>query len=125
MITLLFIVIFMFIISQVTSVDTSMNKVSDIIKETHIYSGINEEMYSSFFATIQLAKKKREHVKESQQMLHQAIQTLNNIPMYMSPIDTDVQDKIAEISQRLGYEFESVLMNEAINRDLNFKPKYI
>ena len=45
--------------------------------------------------------------------------------MYMSPIDTDVQDKIAEISQRLGYEFESVLMNEAINRDLNFKPKYI
>jgi predicted ATPase len=102
-----------------------MNKVSDIIKEMHIYSGINEEMYSSFFATIQLAKKKREHVKESQQMLHQAIQTLNNIPMYMSPIDTDVQDKIAEISQRLGYEFESVLMNEAINRDLNFKPKYI
>lgn len=115
----------MFIISQVSSVDTSMRTVDDIIKETHAYSGISEDTYSLFFATIQLAKQKREHVKESQQMLHQAIDALNDIPMYMSPIDTGVQDKIAHLSQKLGYEFERILMNEAINRDLKFKPKYI
>lgn len=125
MITLLFIIIFMFIISQVTNVDTTMDGVDEIIKSTHVYSGIDEKTYATFYATIQQAKKNREHVKESQGMLLQAINTLNEIPLYMSPIDPTVQDDIAHLGQKLGYEFERILMNIAINRDLKFKAKYI
>jgi hypothetical protein len=125
MVTIMFILIFMFIISRVGRVDTTMYSVDDILKDIHVYSGIDKDTYGSFYATIQLAKQKREHVKESQQMLHQAINTLNDIPMYMSPIDTSVQDEIAYLGQKLGHEFERILINEAINRDLKFKPKYI
>ena len=125
MFTLLFIIVFMFILSQVSQVDVSMHTVDEIIKSIHAYSGIDEKTYASFYATIQQAKNHREHVKEAQDMLHQAINTLNKIPLYMSPIDTTVQDEIAYLGQKLGYEFERILMNEAINRDLKFKSKYI
>ena len=125
MITLLFVIIFVLIMSRVGTVDTSMDTVDSIIKETHAYSGIHEPTYSDFFATIQLAKKYRAHPKESQEYLHQAIRKLNDIPLYMTPPEPDVQDDITTLGERLGREFEKILMNIAINTDKAFKPKYI
>jgi hypothetical protein len=43
----------------------------------------------------------------------------------MSPMDVDVMNELGGISYRLGYEFEQLLMKEALNQQIEFNPKYI
>jgi len=84
--------------------------------ETHKYSGIHEVTYKTFLALIQLAKEYRTRVKLSQVYLEKALKVLNDIPLYMSPMDADVMNELGGISYRLGYEFELLLMKEALNQ---------
>jgi len=93
--------------------------------ETHKYSGIHEVTYKTFLALIQLAKEYRTRVKLSQVYLEKALKVLNDIPLYMSPMDADVMNELGGISYRLGYEFELLLMKEALNQGVGFTPKYI
>jgi hypothetical protein len=105
--------------------DTSLTTVDSIIKETHVYSGIDERTYRAFLALIQIAKEYRTDVKFSQIYLEKALKMLNDIPLYMSPMDVDVMNELGGISYRLGYEFEQLLMKEALNQQIEFNPKYI
>jgi uncharacterized membrane protein YoaT (DUF817 family) len=125
MIVLLLICAFAYILSKITRYDTSLNGINSLIKETHAYSGVDELTYQTFLALIQLAKEYRTQVKFSQVYLEKALKTLNDIPLYMSPMDADVMNDLAEISHRLGFEFEQVLMKEALNQRIDFTPKYI
>ena len=45
--------------------------------------------------------------------------------MFLEYSEQEHADEITKISNRLGIEFERVLMNEAIHRKLKFIPKYI
>jgi len=40
-------------------------------------------------------------------------------------MDGEVMNDIGDISYRLGYEFERILMKEALNQRVEFTPKYI
>lgn len=115
MITIVIIAVFAYIITQlkIKSSDTVLTK---LIKETHKYSGIHEDSYSQFYANIQMA---REYM--GVHFLYKAIHHLNEIPLYMSPIDPDVQGEIAELGQKIGVAFEY----EMIKEGTYFKPKYI
>jgi hypothetical protein len=116
---------FAYILSKITRLDTSLTTVDSIIKETHVYSGIDERTYRAFLALIQIAKEYRTDVKFSQIYLEKALKMLNDIPLYMSPMDVDVMNELGGISYRLGYEFEQLLMKEALNQQIEFNPKYI
>lgn len=119
MITLVLIATFAYVLSKLR-VHTRATDVDALIRETHVYSGIHEESYSQFYANIQMAREYK--VPE---FLYKAIHHLNEIPLYMSPIDPDVQGAVAELGQRIGIAFERTMMNEAINTNTYFKPKYI
>lgn len=116
---------FAYILSKITRLDTSLVSINDVIMETHKYSGIHEVTYKTFLALIQLAKEYRTRVKLSQVYLEKALKVLNDIPLYMSPMDADVMNELGGISYRLGYEFERLLMKEALNQGVDFTPKYI
>tara|TARA_B110000444_G_scaffold223416_1_gene226025 strand:- start:2803 stop:3180 length:378 start_codon:yes stop_codon:yes gene_type:complete len=116
---------FAYILSKITRLDTSLSTVDSIIKETHVYSGVDERTYRTFLALIQIAKEYRTDVKFSQIYLEKALKMLNDIPLYMSPMDVDVMNELGGISYRLGYEFEQILMKEALNQQIEFNPKYI
>ena len=116
---------FAYILSKITRLDTSLTTVDSIIKETHVYSGVDERTYRAFLALIQIAKEYRTDVKFSQIYLEKALKMLNDIPLYMSPMDVDVMNELGGISYRLGYEFEQILMKEALNQQIEFNPKYI
>jgi hypothetical protein len=105
--------------------DTSLSQLDDIIKETHKYSGIHEVSYNTFLALIQIAKEYRTSVDMSQVYLEKALRVLNDIPLYLSTMDGEVMNDIGDISYRLGYEFERILMKEALNQRVEFTPKYI
>lgn len=110
--------VFAYIVSRV---DTSLNRVDAVIKETHKYSGIHEVSYNTFMALIQIAKEYRTNVDMSQVYLEKAVRVLCDMPT----MDDRVSYEIERISYRLGYEFERVLIKEALNKGIEFTPKYI
>lgn len=120
MYVIIFIATFAYIISQISKFRVSHDVLDQLIKETHVYSGIHEESYKQFYANIQLA---REYM--SYTFLQKALHHLNDIPLYMSPIDPDIQNEIAEIGQKIAVAFERTAMKEAMNKNKYFSPKYI
>lgn len=117
MIIILIIAVCAYIVTQLRIKDTIL---TTLIKETHKYSGIHEGSYIQFYTNIQMA---REYMDVS--FLYKAIEHLNEIPLYMSPIDPDVQGEIAELGQEIGIAFENEKMKEAMKTSTYFKPKYI
>lgn len=103
---LIIIIVAICVAMLLTRIKMKIKKISDVdyLKESHKYSGINEELYSQFFMNMQMA---REHMDTY--FLYKAIDYLNEIPMYMSPMDPDVQGDIAELGQKLINEFEHEL----------------
>jgi len=114
--------VFAYIVSRV---DTSLNRVDAVIRETSKFSDIHEVTYKTFLALIQIAKEYRTSVEMSQVYLEKALRVLNDIPLYLSTMDGEVMNDIGDISYRLGYEFEQLLMREALNQGVKFVPKYI
>jgi len=125
MLVLLLLGAFAYIISKITKPDTSLDDLNRVIKETHIYSSVDEVTYKTFLALIQIAKEYRTQVKFSQIYLEKALKNLNDIPLYMSPMDADIMNNLAGISHRIGYEFEQVLSKDTLNQMNDFTPKYI
>ena len=117
--------VFAYILSKITRLDTSLDRVDAVIKETHKYSGIHEVTYNTFMTLIQIAKEYRTSVEMSQVYLEKALRVLNDIPLYLPAMDGEVMNDIGDISYRLGYEFEQLLIREALNQGVKFIPKYI
>ena len=125
MLYIFIIVTFIYIISKISEIQLESNIIDDLIKETHKYSGINEEYYGLFYANIRMARENIKQVQESSEFLAKAIHYLNEIPLYMPTIDLEIQDDISAISQKIAIEFERILIEEALNQNIYFKPKYI
>ena len=100
MIALFIIAVFAYMLTHI-KIKLNDSVLTGLIKETHKYSGIHEDSYSQFYANIQMA---REY--SDVQFLYKAIHHLNEIPLYMSPIDPDIQGEIAELGQKIGIAFE-------------------
>lgn len=125
MITIILISIFAYILSKIKMVQIKTDLIDTLVKDTHKYSGIHEDSYSQFYANIQMAREYRSQIYQAHAFLHKAIRHLNEIPLYMSPIDPDVQGDVAELGQKIAVAFERMLIEEAMNQNTYFKPKYI
>jgi len=120
MLNALFIVMFLYILMNITQFNTSSDDVDKLIKDTHKYSGIHEESYGKFYANMRLAMDYK-----SANFLYKAIGHLNEIPLYASQIDPDIQAELAELGQKIAVAFELVLAKKAMNDKQTFIPKYI
>lgn len=61
----------------------------------------------------------------SPMFLEKALNHLNDIALYMTPLDPSVQDELAELGQRLAVALETVIIKDAMNKKIYYKPKYI
>lgn len=104
-----------YLLSKITTVDVRTDTLDTLIAETHPYSGIHEASYTQFYAHIRLARAYRTHTTQARAFLHEAIGFLNDIPMYMSPIDPDVQGEIAMLGHKITVAFERILLDETMN----------
>lgn len=125
MITIIIIATFAYIISKISTIQIKTDTITDLVKETYKYSGIDEESYSLFYTNIQLARQYLKQIHQSHAFLHKAIRHLNEIPLYMPAIEPDIQSDIAELGQKIAIAFERILVEEALNQNTYFKPKYI
>jgi hypothetical protein len=114
------IAVFVYILSNITRFDTGTNEITELIRETHQYSGIHEESYGLFYANMQLALQHK-----SEGFLEKALHHLNEIPLYMSPMDPDVQAEVAALGQKIAVAVEHVIVKDAMNTKKNYRPKYI
>lgn len=99
MLAVIIVAIVAYVLSRITvrSPWAGTDTLDPLIKETHRYSGIHEDSWTQFYANVQMAREYRNPV-----FLHKAIHHLNEMALYMVPIDPDVQGDIA----RLGHEIE-------------------
>lgn len=125
MITIIIISICAYILSKIKIVQINTDIIDTLVKETHKYSGIHEDSYSQFYANIRMAREYRSQIHQAHAFLHKAIRHLNEIPLYMTPIDPDIQEEVAELGQKIAVAFERILIEEAMNQNTYFKPKYI
>lgn len=120
MIYVFVITLFLYIFYNISHINVSASEIETLIRETHQYSGIHEETYGLFYVNIKLAVKNK-----SDMFLYKAIHHLNNIPLYMSPIDPDIQEDIAALGQNIVVATERMIMKNAINTNTPYTPKYI
>mgnify|MGYP001196708351 CR=1 FL=1 len=125
MYAVIFLVFVIYITTKIVKRTRGFDKVDIIIKETLKYSGINNSLYSEFLANINMAKEYIDHVDMSSKMLYRSIKTLENIGLEGVSGDTDFQEDITRLSLALAYEFEQILIDQAINNNVEFKPKYL
>ena len=101
MLTIIVIATIAYVLSQLTLRSIGdrggATTVDTLIRETHRYSGIHADSWTLFYTNIQMAREYRDS-----RFLAKAIYHLNEVPLYMVPIDPDVQGDLA----RLGHEIE-------------------
>jgi len=66
-----------------------------------------------------------EHVFEAREYTELAVKDLNEIALYFIDIDPDTQDEMASLGDKILKETERLLVEEASNRNIVFRPKYI
>jgi hypothetical protein len=98
----------------------------DFKREAHKYSGIHPETYLEFLSKLNLAQQHAtDDVRTSQRYMLEAIDQLEDLGLHAESGDLSVQDEIHSLSKRIGYEFERILMTNAINKKGVFYPKYL
>ena len=99
--------------------------ITDIQKRIHKYSGVNPEYYEQYLSNFNLAKYTLKDVNQSKVFFHQAITYLEELSLFGVAGDLDIQDEMTLLIQELGYNFEKLLLNSALNSGTRFNPVYL
>ena len=99
--------------------------IKEIQKKIHKYSVVNPDYYEQYLANFNLAKHTIKDVNQSKVFFHQAIQYLEELSLFGVAGDLDIHDEMTYLIQELGYNFEKMLLNSAINSGVRFIPVYL
>lgn len=98
----------------------------DLKKEAHAYSGINPNSFMYFISRLNLAQRyMHADVYAAHRYMLESLDHLEDIALYAESGDYDIQEPIHDLSKRIGYSFEKMLMNIAINKGVALYPKYL
>jgi len=126
MLSVIFIALIVFLSLKLVKRDTDDFKtIVEIQKKIHKYSGVHPELYEQYLAYINLAKETINDTNNSKQFFYKSLQILEEIALYGESGDLDIQEDMTYLIQQLGYEFERLLLNSAINSGVRFRPKYL
>lgn len=126
MITVILIGIVVYLVLKMIKRDVDdFTDVKAIQKKIHKFSGVNEEMYEQYLAYINLAKENIKDVKKSKEFFYNSLRILEEIALYGVSGDLDIQDEMTFLIQELGYNFEILIMNSALNSGVRFNPRYL
>ena len=126
MLSVIFIACIVYIALKLVKRETDdFQHVLEIQKKIHKYSGVHPEMYENYFAYINLAKENIKDINSSKKFFYKSIHFLEEVALYGESGDLDIQGDMTYLIQQLGYEFEKLLLNSAINSGIRFMPKYL
>jgi len=94
----------------------------DIKQAVHVYSGLHPEHFIAFINNIDLFEKNTGSVHLAATYLYRSIGFLEELAMYG---DVDVQEHIHKIIPTVGMTGERILMKEALQRNMVFRPTYL
>lgn len=103
-----------------THKDIQVNKLDELLKKAHGYSGLDKENFYSFVTNFNMFKENIHTVELATLFLYKAIEHLENIGLM-----TEFQEEISELASIIGYFGEQEIMNAAINKNAAFHPKYL
>jgi|TARA_A200000159_G_C7337395_1_gene345672 hypothetical protein len=97
----------------------------DLKLKVHKYSGVEPEIYMKFLSKIKLAQRLEHNPNVAQQYLIESLDSLEDLGLYGETRNLGIQDEIHQLSNTIGYTFEKKLMDNAINNNEVFHPKYL
>lgn len=109
-----------YLTKMLTQKDVQVDKLDDLLKKAHEYSGLDKENFYGFVTNFNMFKEWIHDVELATQFLYKAIEHLENIGLM-----TEFQEEISELAKIVGYFGEKEIMNAAINKNAAFHPKYL
>jgi len=102
-------------------------QLEDLKMEIHKYSGLNPESYQSFVNNIDLMQStlQNENVEIATNYLYSAIENIQDLSLYLTGSTTEVTDSILDLSRQVGIESEKMIMDVALFKRKDFRPRYL
>lgn len=116
MLAVLLVVVMVYLASSLINKDTETDHITEIIRKTLPYSGLNEVLYREFLANMNMAIEYKTHVEISEKLLDRALKNLRELALYTVSSDTSVIEEIDTLANQINAEFELVLINETLNK---------
>ena len=102
-------------------------QLEDLKMEVHKYSGLNPESYQSFLNNIDLMESsiQNENIELASEYLYNAIDNVQELALYLTGSSTEITDVILNLSRQIGVESEKMIMDSALYKRKQFRPKYL
>ncbi len=115
MLAVVLIIIVVYLTSSLMKKDTGTKHISELIRQTLPYSGLNKILYKEFLANMNMAIEYKSEIVIAEKLLNRALENLREIALYTVSTDTNVIEEIDELANKIESEFGLVLINETLN----------
>ena len=102
-------------------------ELEDLKYNVHKYSGLHPESYLSFENNLELMETELENLNSSmaEHYLQKTVESIEDLSLYTTGSNTEIIDDLMRISKQIGIESEKLIMEVALFKKNNFRPKYL
>ena len=100
-------------------------EIHEIKQEAHKYSGIHPEHFGEFMNNLELFEENSADPPLAIEYLHRSINALEELALYTGSGSSPVRDDVHVIVQRLGILGETIILKNALDKGLYFRPTYL
>lgn len=102
-------------------------QLEDLKMEVHKYSGLNPESYQSFLNNMDLMESgiQNENIDLASDYLYNAIDNVQDLSLYLTGSSTEITETILNLSRQIGVESEKLIMDMALYKRKQFRPRYL
>ena len=88
---------------------------------------MNPESYQSFVNNIDLMQSTLQNgnVEIATNYLYSAIENIQDLSLYLTGSTTEITDSILDLSRQVGIESEKMIMDVALFKRKDFRPRYL
>lgn len=95
------------------------SEIENLQRYFHEYSGVNPELYLSFYNNLELMKNNIEDVHLASKYLYQAIDNIEDLFFYIPEYENP------ELVNELALKGEDIIFREALRTGESFRPRYL
>jgi hypothetical protein len=102
-------------------------QLNDLKMNVHKYSGLNPESYQSFLNNMDLMESgiQNENIDLASDYLYSAVDNVQDLSLYLTGSSTEITETILNLSRQIGVESEKMIMDVALYKRKQFRPRYL
>jgi len=102
-------------------------ELEDLKYNVHKYSGLHPSSYLSFENNLELMETELEKLNSpmAEHYLQKAVEDIEDLSLYTTGSNTEIIDDLMRISKQIGMEAEKLIMEVALFKKNDFRPKYL